>query len=391
MIIWIIGMSSSGKTTLGKEMMKYLRLADEPWVFLDGDVFRHVLGEDQGHTLEARRKNAERISRFCEILDLNGVNVLACVLSLFHDNQRYNREHFSQYREVYLDVRLDKLEARDNKGLYAKARKGECPNVVGVDIPFTPPYAPDFILDNNQEGADHSQNALAILRQFGISSFNRYPYSSKNRLLHPERYQYSPYLGEPFFESYATSRTDAIRALEAKMARWNPIPWQRSDLKALAESYAEKLLQALDRIPDPALSSATEIVTKKFLFETLVKVLKQKKVSPKDLSVVHSLLRNFEISKKLFTRYSLPEVKRASDVFDEALSYPLFALLLIEVFRLTEDVAQKTIYFNALAKLADLIISIQGDLMLPEECALARFALEHEQRLFKDVRNTLCP
>ena len=87
MVIWIIGMSASGKTTIGKKIYEKLKYSKEKWIFLDGDVFRNILGEDLGHTLEDRKKNAYRISRLCEYLNLQNINVIASVLSIFHDNQ----------------------------------------------------------------------------------------------------------------------------------------------------------------------------------------------------------------------------------------------------------------------------------------------------------------
>ena len=78
-------MSASGKTTIGEKLFEKLNLLDEKWIFLDGDTFRNIFGEDLGHSIEDRRKNAYRISRFCEYMNSQGVNVLACVLSIFHN------------------------------------------------------------------------------------------------------------------------------------------------------------------------------------------------------------------------------------------------------------------------------------------------------------------
>ena len=118
MVIWLIGMSASGKTTIGRKLYDKLTLSDKKWIFLDGDTFRNILGEDLGHTVEDRKKNAYRISRFCEFLSSQGINVVACVLSIFHDNQRYNKENITEYKEVYIDVDFDILIKRDNKELY---------------------------------------------------------------------------------------------------------------------------------------------------------------------------------------------------------------------------------------------------------------------------------
>ena len=106
MVIWLIGMSASGKTTIGKKLYEKLNLSEEKWIFLDGDTFRNILGEDIGHTIEDRRKNAYRISRFCEFLSSQNINVIACVLSIFHDNQQYNKDNIADYKDITPSLNL---------------------------------------------------------------------------------------------------------------------------------------------------------------------------------------------------------------------------------------------------------------------------------------------
>ena len=65
---------------------------------------------------------------------MQNINVIACVLSNCHDNQRYNKENIANYKEVYIDVKFDNLIKRDNKELYKKGLNGEINDVVGVDI-----------------------------------------------------------------------------------------------------------------------------------------------------------------------------------------------------------------------------------------------------------------
>jgi cytidine diphosphoramidate kinase len=147
MIIWLIGMSGSGKTTLARELYRRLKPEHPDLTLLDGDEFREIFGGDVDHTIEGRRKNAERISRFCRVLDEQHINVIAAVLSIFPEWQAWNRSTFSSYYEIFLDVPLSELERRDTKGLYQGARAGRIPNVVGVDIPFPPPANPDLVLN----------------------------------------------------------------------------------------------------------------------------------------------------------------------------------------------------------------------------------------------------
>ncbi len=148
MVIWLIGMSGAGKTAIGREVFARLKERRPNVVFLDGDAVREIMGSDLGHTLEARRANAGRISRLCKYLDDQGIDVVCSILSIFHESQAWNREHLARYFEVYIRVPFDVLVARDSKGLYRAAREGRATNVVGVDIPFPPPPNPDLIVDN---------------------------------------------------------------------------------------------------------------------------------------------------------------------------------------------------------------------------------------------------
>ena len=149
MVIWIIGLSGAGKTSLAEEIEKQVRGRVPNIVFLDGEVVREIFANDLGHTLEDRRKNADRISNLCKFLDNQGLNVVCSILSLFHESQDWNRENIDNYYEVYIDADFDSLIKRDDKEIYKKAGNGEINNVVGVDIPFTPPPNPDITIKNN--------------------------------------------------------------------------------------------------------------------------------------------------------------------------------------------------------------------------------------------------
>ena len=149
MVLWIIGMSCSGKTALGKYIYNKLKPECNNLLFLDGDILREILGNDLGHTLEDRKQNADRINKLCNYLDSQGVNVIFALLSLFHENQKWMRKDIDNYYEVYIDADFDSLVKRDDKEIYKKAENREINNVVGVDIPFTPPPNPDITIKNN--------------------------------------------------------------------------------------------------------------------------------------------------------------------------------------------------------------------------------------------------
>ena len=159
MVLWLIGLSGAGKTVIGLEVYAQLKARRANVVFLDGDHIRAIMGNDLGYSLEDRRANALRVCRLCQFLDGQGIDVVCAILSIFHETQEWNRRNYSKYFEVYIDVPKSVLLQRDQKGLYGGALAGRISNVVGIDIPFTPPIAPDLIIHNDDSGV--SPRALA--------------------------------------------------------------------------------------------------------------------------------------------------------------------------------------------------------------------------------------
>lgn len=147
MVIWLIGLSGAGKTTVGRLLYQRLKPRHPSMVFLDGDILRDVWGDSLGHTIGARAVNAHRISHLCRVLDQQNIHVVAAVLSAFPQWQAWNRAQFSRYYEVFLDVPMAVLRQRDSKGLYARAERGEIDNVIGVDLDFPRPANADLVID----------------------------------------------------------------------------------------------------------------------------------------------------------------------------------------------------------------------------------------------------
>jgi adenylylsulfate kinase-like enzyme len=148
MVLWILGLSGAGKTTLAKLVVAELRKRDRNIVLLDGDSIRALFPGEVDHTIQGRRRNAERISALSKFLADQGIHVVAAVLSLFPEWQSWNRAYMADYAEVYLKVSLETLARRDVKNLYAPALLGEISNVVGIDIPFPEPAHADLVIEN---------------------------------------------------------------------------------------------------------------------------------------------------------------------------------------------------------------------------------------------------
>jgi adenylylsulfate kinase len=162
MVLWLVGLSGSGKTTLGKAIYASIKKRFPNTVFLDGDEVRQIFGNDLSHTVEDRWVNAQRITHLCGFLDRQGIHVVCAVLSIFHESQRWNREHLQDYFEVYIDAPLDQLRRRDPRGLYQAAMAGDIKDVVGVDIEFHPPSQPNLVIRNDSSLEEFLANTSKI-------------------------------------------------------------------------------------------------------------------------------------------------------------------------------------------------------------------------------------
>lgn len=156
MVISLIGLSGSGKSIVGRELVDRLRERYPNTVLLDGDELRATIAPDLGHTYEDRRESEARRSKLCKLLHNQGIHVVCAGLSNYPEWRNWCRENISHYFEVYLQVPLELLEKRDRKQIYDKARQGLLDNVVGINIPFVPPEHPDITIDNIGEiSVDH--------------------------------------------------------------------------------------------------------------------------------------------------------------------------------------------------------------------------------------------
>jgi bifunctional enzyme CysN/CysC len=147
-IVWFTGLSGSGKSTIANLIEKRLTAEGRHAYILDGDNVRHGLNKDLGFTDDARVENIRRVAEVARLMADAGLIVICSFISPFRSERRIAREIAGdvQFTEVYVDTPLEVCEARDPKGLYARARRGEIQNFTGVSSPYEAPERPDVLL-----------------------------------------------------------------------------------------------------------------------------------------------------------------------------------------------------------------------------------------------------
>ncbi|MFP3902170.1 MAG: adenylyl-sulfate kinase [Acidimicrobiia bacterium] len=163
--VWFTGLSGSGKSSVAVEVERALVAGGRAAYLLDGDNLRHGLNADLGFSPADRTENIRRVSEVARLFADAGVVALVPVISPYRaDRQRARAIHERAglpFVEVFVDTPLDVCEARDPKGLYARARAGEIRGFTGVDDPYEPPDGPELRL-TPEDGDPVAQAALVL-------------------------------------------------------------------------------------------------------------------------------------------------------------------------------------------------------------------------------------
>lgn len=149
-LYWITGLSGAGKTTIGTALYYKLKEQYDNIVLLDGDILKNIFENEQvQYTESARRTRAFKYARLCKTLVDQGIIVVCCTIAMYDEVRAWNREEIEGYIEVFLDVPMEVLIQRDQKGLYSGYQSGTSANVAGMDVQVEFPKTPDLVICND--------------------------------------------------------------------------------------------------------------------------------------------------------------------------------------------------------------------------------------------------
>jgi bifunctional enzyme CysN/CysC len=158
--LWFTGLPASGKSTIAAGVESELLSQRRSAYVLDGDNLRHGLNGDLGFSAEDRAENVRRTAEVSALLADAGVVVLVALVSPYRaDRAAARAAHESRglpFLEVHVATSLEECEARDPKGLYARARSGELRGLTGIDDPYEPPEEPELVVGGGGEPTDEA-------------------------------------------------------------------------------------------------------------------------------------------------------------------------------------------------------------------------------------------
>ena len=171
-VVWLTGLSASGKSTIARHVAADLEQRGLLVERLDGDIVREHLSKGLGYSKADRDTNIERIGWVASRLVRAGAVVVVSAISPYEEARRKARrliEEHGVFVEVHVATSLEECVRRDPKGLYAMAYAGEIGEFTGVSDPYEEPADPELRIDTEgRTPADSLQAVLAKLEELGV-------------------------------------------------------------------------------------------------------------------------------------------------------------------------------------------------------------------------------
>ncbi len=161
-MVWLTGRPAAGKSTIANLLDCRLHALGHHTYVLDGDNIRGGLNSDLGFSDADRAENIRRTAEVSRLLVDAGLIVIAALISPFEHERRMARELFDEgeFVEVYVDTPLSEAEARDPKGQYERARRGEIERFTGIDSPYEPPTDPELHIETTRTAPEDAVESV---------------------------------------------------------------------------------------------------------------------------------------------------------------------------------------------------------------------------------------
>ena len=160
-ILWFIGLSGAGKTTLAKKLCDRLDQSGKSYCYMDGDVIR-AQTKNNSFTREGRLEHLRNMAQLAKEASEDCNLVIGAFITPYEDARDHLRKSLENYYEIWVDSPLADCEKRDVKGLYAKARRNEISSFTGISDPFEKPQKADIHLKTHGKSEEESFQELMI-------------------------------------------------------------------------------------------------------------------------------------------------------------------------------------------------------------------------------------
>jgi adenylylsulfate kinase len=167
--LWLTGLSAAGKSTLAMALEQKLMQQGYACYVLDGDNLRNGLNADLDFSPAARSENIRRVGEVAALFADAGLICITAFISPYQaDRDRARAACAASFHEIFVSTDLATCQARDPKGLYRKALRGELADFTGISAPYEVPVTPDLVLDTAGEDPDTSLEKLLYYVQQAI-------------------------------------------------------------------------------------------------------------------------------------------------------------------------------------------------------------------------------
>lgn len=167
--VWFTGLPRSGKSTIARLLVDEIRRRGRPVEFLNSAKIRKELNRSLGYSREEIETNLRRLGYECTLLNRNGLVSVVTAVSPYRAARDELRERIGRFIEVYCRAPMETLTARDDRGFFERALRGEIQHVAGINAPYEEPQEPEILLNTDTEPPEASfQRVVTTLELLGF-------------------------------------------------------------------------------------------------------------------------------------------------------------------------------------------------------------------------------